>query len=249
MNMEWNSTLYDKKHDFVAEYGKGLLESVPKNDEQAILDLGCGTGILTVQLAELCNKVIGVDSSQSMIDKAKEQFGNIEFMVCDALALPFENEFDVVFSNAVFHWISDHDALLKNIHKVLKPQGLLVCEFGANGNIATIENAFEKTCNNLGYNYEPKFNFPTVENFGKLLENNGFIIDRIYDYDRPTVLKDNEQGLVNWMKQFFASELAVMPEYMQAMVFEQVEELTRNILWNEEEWVADYRRLRAIAHI
>lgn len=249
MNMEWNSTLYDKKHDFVAEYGKGLLESVPKNDEQAILDLGCGTGILTVQLAELCNKVIGVDSSQSMIDKAKEQFGNIEFMVCDALALPFENEFDVVFSNAVFHWISDHYALLKNIHKVLKPQGLLVCEFGANGNIATIENAFAKACNSLGYVYEPKFNFPVAEDFGKLLENNGFVIDRIYDYDRPTVLKDNEQGLVNWMKQFFASELAVMPEYMQTMVFEQVEELTRDILWNKEEWVADYRRLRAIAHI
>lgn len=249
MNMEWNSTLYDKKHDFVAEYGKGLLESVPKNDEQAILDLGCGTGILTVQLAELCNKVIGVDSSQSMIDKAKEQFGNIEFMVCDALALPFENEFDVVFSNAVFHWISDHYALLKNIHKVLKPQGLLVCEFGANGNIATIENAFAKACNSLGYVYEPKFNFPVAEDFGKLLENNGFVIDRIYDYDRPTVLKDNEQGLVNWMKQFFAFELAVMPEYMQTMVFEQVEELTRDFLWNKEEWVADYRRLRAIAHI
>ncbi len=149
--MEWNSALYDKKHDFVAEYGKGLLEFVPKNDGQAILDLGCGTGVLTVQLADLCNKIVGVDSSQSMIDKAKKQFGNIEFMVCDALALPFENEFDVVFSNAVFHWISDHDAMLKTIHKVLKPQGLLVCEFGASGNIAAIENAFAKACNILGY--------------------------------------------------------------------------------------------------
>lgn len=247
--MEWNSTLYDKKHGFVAEYGKGLLEFVPKNDEQAILDLGCGTGVLTVQLADLCDKIVGVDSSQSMIEKAKEQFSNIEFKVCDALALPFENEFDVVFSNAVFHWISDHDALLKNIHKVLKPQGVLVCEFGADGNIAAIENAFIKACNSLGYSYEPKFNFPTVEDFGKLLENNGFAIDRIYDYDRPTILKDNEQGLVNWMKQFFAFELEVMPEHIQAMIFEKVEELTRDILWNGSEWIADYRRLRAIAHI
>ena len=128
MYMEWNSTLYDKKHDFVAEYGKGLLEFVPKNDEQAILDLGCGTGILAFQLADLCNKIVGVDSSQSMIDKAKEQFSNIEFKVCDALNLPFENEFDVVFSNAVFHWINDHDTLLKNIYKVLKPQGLWICD-------------------------------------------------------------------------------------------------------------------------
>ena len=81
-----------------------------------------------------------------------------------------------------------------------------------------------------------------------MLENNGFVIDRIYDYDRPTVLKDNGAGLVNFMKQFFASELALMPEHIQAMVFKEVEELTRDNLWNGEEWVADYRRLRAIAH-
>ena len=152
--MEWNSTLYDKKHDFVAKYGKGLLEFVPQNAKQTILDLGCGTGILTAQLAELCNKVVGVDSSENMIDKAREDFGDIEFKVCDALALPFEKEFDVVFSNAVFHWISDHDALLKNIHKALKPQGVLVCEFGASGNIATIESAFAEACNSLGDGYE-----------------------------------------------------------------------------------------------
>lgn len=249
MHMEWNSTLYDKKHDFVAEYGKGLLEFVPQNDEQSILDLGCGTGTLTAQLADLCVRIVGVDASQDMVDKAKEGFGDIEFKVCDALDLPFENEFDVVFSNAVFHWISDHDALLKNIHKSLKPQGVLVCEFGASGNIAAIENAFAKACNSLGYCYKAKFNFPTAEDFGKLLRKNGFVIDRVYEYDRPTVLKDGEQGLVNWMKQFFAFELQMMLEHVQTMVFEKVERLTRDTLWNGVEWVADYRRLRAIAHI
>ncbi len=53
MPMEWNSSLYDKKHDFVAGYGKGLLEFVPDNNEQTILDLGCGIGTLTVQLTDL----------------------------------------------------------------------------------------------------------------------------------------------------------------------------------------------------
>ena len=81
-----------------------------------------------------------------------------------------------------------------------------------------------------------------------MAESNGFVIDRIYDYDRPTVLKDGEQGLANWMKQFYASELAGMPEKIQAMVCEKVEELTRGTLWNGEEWVADYRRLRVVAH-
>lgn len=247
--MEWNSTLYDKKHDFVAEYGKGLLEFVPQNTEQAILDLGCGTGTLTVQLADLCDRIVGVDSSYSMIHKAKEQFNGIEFMVCDALALPFEKEFDVVFSNAVFHWISDHDALVKNVSKVLKPWGLLVCEFGAKGNIATIENAFARACASLEYGYEPKFNFPVAEDFGKLLEDNGFTIDTICDYDRPTALKDGKQGLANWMKQFFASELEEMPEHIQHIIFEKVEQSAGGTLWNGEEWVADYRRLRVIAHI
>ena len=87
---EWNAVLYDSKHDFVAEYGKGLLEFVPENKNQSILDLGCGTGTLTVQLSNFADIVIGVDSSASMIAKAKKQYSNMQFVVCDALALPFE---------------------------------------------------------------------------------------------------------------------------------------------------------------
>lgn len=246
---EWNAELYDNKHDFVAEYGKGLLEFVPRNKNQSILDLGCGTGTLTSQLVNFADTIIGVDSSKSMIKKARNQYPDIKFTVCDALALPFENQFDVVFSNAVFHWIADHNALLNNVRKVLKPNGLLVCEFGANGNIATIENAFMKVCRDLGYEYNPKFNFPTSEHFAGLLKENGFIIDKVYDYDRPTPLKDNERGLANWVKQFFASDLEFMPKNIQNEIVKMVEDLTKEALWNGSEWIADYRRLRAIAHI
>lgn len=92
---EWNAALYDNKHDFVAEYGKGLLEFVPENNNQSILDLGCGTGILTVQLKKLAEVVIGVDSSGSMIKRAQQQYPDIKFIVSDALALPFVEQFDV----------------------------------------------------------------------------------------------------------------------------------------------------------
>lgn len=246
---QWDAALYDKKHDFVAEYGKGLLEFVPENKAQCILDLGCGTGTLTAQLAGLAQTVIGVDSSASMIKKAREQYPALTFSVCDALLLPFEAQFDVVFSNAVFHWIKDHDALLQNVRKVLKPNGWLICEFGAHGNIATIENAFAHVCRELGYNYTPRFHFPTSEEFADRLERNGFILDKVYDYDRPTPLKDKDNGLANWMKQFFAADLEAMPEKLQAKIIKRVEDRTRASLWNGSEWVADYRRLRAIAHL
>ena len=74
---EWNAVLYDNKHDFVAEYGKVLLEFIPENKNQSILDLGCGTGILTAQLKNLAEKIIGIDSSNSMIKKAQEQYNDI----------------------------------------------------------------------------------------------------------------------------------------------------------------------------
>lgn len=246
---EWNASLYDNKHGFVAEYGKGLLEFVPRNNGQSILDLGCGTGTLTSQLADYADTVIGIDSSESMVTKAREQYPDIRFMVCDALDLPFEGQFDVAFSNAVFHWITDHDALLRQIRKVLKPHGLLVCEFGANGNIATIENAFTSVCRDYEYEYAPRFNFPTVKAFADLLAKNGFTIDKVYDYDRPTPLQDGEDGLANWMRQFFAADLEPMPKTTQAEIIGKVEDLTRDTLWHGDEWVADYRRLRAIAHI
>ena len=118
-----------------------------------------------------------------------------------------------------------------------------------NGNIATIENAFMRVSKDLRYEYSPKFNFPTSEYFAALLRKNGFVIDKIYDYDRPTPLKDNEKGLANWMKQFFASDLELMTEKMQTEVIKNVEDLTRKSLWNGSQWIADYRRLRVIAHI
>ncbi len=246
--MEWNASLYDDKHRFVAEYGKDLLECIPHDPEQAILDLGCGTGILTARLFNLGNRVVGIDSSHSMIEKAKDQFPEIEFRVCNALDLPFEQEFDVVFSNAVFHWIDDHDLLIKNIYKSLHDGGLLICEFGAHGNIKTIEIAFSEICNTYGYHYISGFNFPTVDDFAQMLEKNKLKIEKIYAYDRPTVLSDGEHGLVHWMKQFFSFELVKIPMDIQNIIFEKMEKVCRNTIWNGKEWVADYRRLRAIAH-
>ena len=175
-------------------------------------------------------------------------YPSITFLVCDALALPLEARFAVVFSNALFHWIADHDALLKQVRRVPKPGGLLICEFGARDNIATIEGAFAKACRAAGRNYAPRFNFPTSEPFADLLAANGFAVDGARDFDRQTPLADGEKGLANWMRQFFASDLGPMSEETRREIVGRVEDSTRDALWNGSEWVADYRRLRAVAH-
>lgn len=246
--MQWNSTLYDQKHDFVAKYGEGLLAFLPENPAQAILDLGCGTGTLTAQLAARGSRVIGVDSARPMVERARAQYPELTFEVCDALALPFAGEFDVAFSNAVFHWIADHDTLLENVKKALKPGGQLICEFGGAGTIAVVEQAFNRACEEMGLAVRaPRFNFPTPEEFSARLARHGLTPVNVYDYDRPTPLKDGEQGLANWMRQFFAGQLEALPEQTGQALLARAEELARPELWDGDHWIADYRRLRAVA--
>ncbi len=245
--MQWDSALYDTQHDFVAEYGKGLLDFIAPDASQSILDLGCGTGTLTDQLSTRAGSVVGVDASPEMIDRAKQRFPRLVFMVGDALNLPFAHQFDIVFSNAVFHWIPDHDRLLKSIHRALKAHGRLICEFGARGNVATIEAAFSRACEEYGHAHAGRFTFPTAEAFARLLEDNGFTCEQVVAYDRPTLLRGGEQGLRTWMRQFFAADLGMMTEKDREALLERVEHLTRAALWNGSVWVADYRRLRVLA--
>lgn len=118
---EWNATLYDRQHDFVAEYGKELLTFVPQQPKQAILDLGCGTGTLTAQLNSLGDDVKGTDRSPAMIAQARRSYPTIQFEVEDGLQMTDVNRWDVIFSNAVFHWIQDHPRLLRRIYQALRP--------------------------------------------------------------------------------------------------------------------------------
>lgn len=247
--MKWNANLYDSKHDFVATYGKGLLTYLPSNKAAKILDLGCGTGTLTNEISKTYPNIMGTDGSEEMIAKAKAAYPTLTFEVVDALNMTDDSQWDVVFSNAVFHWILDHDCLLKNIKQSLKPSGQLICEFGGFGNIATIEQAFKTILASKGYTYTSRFNFPTLERFGELLEKNGYVIDDICLYDRPTVLKDHEKGLYNWASQFFDTDLAKFSHSEQDSILTELEDSVRRQLWHEDHWEADYRRLRAVAHL
>ncbi len=246
--MKWNSKLYDNAQAYVSEYGKDLLSFVPNNKDQKILDLGCGTGDLTNILHCSFENIIGIDSSAEMIAEARKKYPDVKFEVADGATMAYNEEFDVVFSNAVFHWIKAQTELHNGIYNSLKRDGLLVCEFGAKGNIAKISDAFNAALKEFGKEYVSPYYFPSDEAHSMLIESCGFEIEKLYSYDRPTPLPNGELGLRQWVSQFFSSDLLLFNKYQQERILQSVESMLQETMFIDGTWVADYRRLRVIAH-
>ncbi|HEY1483217.1 MAG TPA: class I SAM-dependent methyltransferase, partial [Candidatus Acidoferrum sp.] len=106
---KWDATLYDDKHSFVWKMAAGLLDLLDAKAGERILDIGCGTGHLTSQIAARGAQVTGVDRSPEMIRQAREKYPELHFEVMDATQLEFPDKFDAVFSNATLHWVKEPD--------------------------------------------------------------------------------------------------------------------------------------------
>ena len=246
--MEWDAALYKNRHAFVHEYGRKLLDFVDGRRHCIVLDLGCGTGDLTHVLAERCERVVGVDASEAMIRAAKRRYPGLELYVLDALDMDFSAQFDLVFSNAVFHWITDQATLLEKIRKALRPNGSLVCELGAKGNIGNIERSYAQATKATDREYVSRFFFPSAKEYAETLRVAGFDVENIIEYDRPTPLEGGINGLRDWLKQFFAGDLCSREPAEQERLLKQVEGMLEDVLWDGEKWTADYRRLQVVAH-
>src|SRR5215472_10023781 len=128
MANQWNAAEYDAKHAFVYEKAKGLVELLAPKAGERILDLGCGTGVLTTEIAGRGAEILGVDRSEEMIVQARKKFPALPFETLDARELRFEAEFDAVFSNAVLHWIPKAKQVIAGVAQALKPGGRFVAD-------------------------------------------------------------------------------------------------------------------------
>jgi trans-aconitate methyltransferase len=137
---EFDAEKYKQASTHQQEWGTRLIAELNLRGDERILDLGCGEGVLTAKLAQVVpgGSVLGVDSSQNMIVAAEAWAGErLQFKRLDINELDFDDEFDVVFSNATLHWVKDHRRLLNNAYKALRPGGLCRFNFAADGNCAT----------------------------------------------------------------------------------------------------------------
>src|SRR6185295_12347313 len=104
---------YSKNARFVSDLGMPVVELLNPKPGERILDLGCGDGVLTQKIASMGCHVVGIDSSEAQVEAVRQM--GIEAFVMDAEALPFDQEFDAVFTNAVLHWIKRTDQMIAGV--------------------------------------------------------------------------------------------------------------------------------------
>ena len=144
--VDWEAGTYDRVADPQEAWGREVLERLDLAGDEAVLDAGCGSGRLTALLLERVprGRVVGVDASPSMIDRARERLGDrVELICADLTELELDEPVDVVFSNAAFHWVMDHDRLFARLHDALRPGGPIEAQCGGQGNVAEFVRAID----------------------------------------------------------------------------------------------------------
>jgi trans-aconitate 2-methyltransferase len=239
--VNWDSELYEARHNFVWRLGEGVVELLAPRAGEHILDLGCGPGQLTRKIADSGAEVIGLDASPEMIGQARQNYPELRFVLQDAAALPFDNEFHAVFSNAALHWMLNPAAVVSGVARALRPAGRFVLEMGGKGNIQTIVDTIQRVVAKYRSGPLPASRqyYPSISEYAAILESHGLEVRMAQLFDRPTPL-EGEAGMENWLKQFKLYYFEGLPSSVLA---ETVSEL-RTKLHTDKGWLADYRRLR-----
>ncbi|MDQ3758392.1 MAG: methyltransferase domain-containing protein [Actinomycetota bacterium] len=144
--VEWKAEEYDHQAAPHEDWSDQILSRLELKGDETVLDAGCGTGRLTKRLVERVpdGRVIGVDASSAMLEKAREHLGDdADLRQADLTQLNFDEDVDAVYSSAVFHWIQGHEALFRSLHGVMRPGAALEAQFGGQGNIVEIERALD----------------------------------------------------------------------------------------------------------
>lgn len=239
---QWNTTAYAAHGRFVATLATDVVALLAPKAGEHILDLGCGDGALTEQLAATGAIVTGVDASPAMVVAARARGLNIDHH--SATSLPYENNFDAVFSNAALHWIRDAESVLSGVYRALKPGGRFVAEMGGQGNIAAIRTALQAVLAPYRIDAEEAAAsfFPSPAHYRKLLEQCGFEVQSLDLFPRPTSLPG---GMEVWLNTFRNGVLDLVAPADRADVLAATIALLRPTLSDAEgNWTADYVRLR-----
>ena len=246
MNIEWDAAKYTSDFSFVHQYGNSVIGLIDADERSTVLDLGCGNGALSKTLCDMGYIVKGIDASGELLAIAQKEYPDIEFIQADATDFSLQEPVDIVFSNAVFHWIDKErqQDMLKCVYNVLKENGQFVFEFGGHGNTQLIHETLAEIFSGHKYTYKMPCYFPTIGEYATLLENAGFSVRYAVLFDRMTELK-GENGLKDWINMFVKTPFAIIKdEDEKRIIIDETADRLKGVLYRDGKWYADYVRLR-----
>ena len=219
----WNPEDYAKNSDAQLKWARSLLKNIDLQKYESILDVGCGDGKITADLAATLpqNKIVGVDSSPEMIAYAgkkypQSKYPNLTFDRVDARSLNFDREFDLIFSNATLHWVDNHLAFLRGANLALKDNGRLIISCGGEGNAAQILATFaELTASNDWQDYFDDFYNPYffygLKDYRSWLEQAGFTVERL-ELVSKDMTHQGKEGFTGWIRTTWMPFTKYVPE-------------------------------------
>jgi trans-aconitate 2-methyltransferase len=201
---EWDAGSYHGLAQPHEQWATQILDRLPLQGDEVVLDLGCGTGRLTVQLLSRLGpeaSVIGIDGSQAMVDDATARLGadpRASFERQDLLSLSVPSPADAAVSSATFHWIKDHDLLFHRIRAALRPGAPFVAQCGGSGNVSNVVRAVTEVSSRDPYApyftaWPGPWNYATPEATTSRLTSAGFHPERVWlepSPQYPTPLRD-----------------------------------------------------------
>jgi trans-aconitate methyltransferase len=219
----WDAEDYANYSKSQQIWGRELIDKLQLNGNEHILDIGCGDGKITAEIAgELPNGyIIGIDNSEEMIRLAFEtylnkSYPNLEFKLLDAHDLDFYEKFDVVFSNAVLHWIEDHESILTRLYQSLKPHGRVLLQMGGKGNASDILDVLSEIIQKDPWkiyfeNFANPYYFYSPEDYEGWIRHTGFTKSRIELL--PKLMEhENRQEFEGWIRTTWLPYLKQIPK-------------------------------------
>ncbi len=223
---QWDARDYRESSSAQLQWARELLGKLQLSGNERILDIGCGDGKITAEIAQRLSNgsVVGIDNSEEMINFSRknlprETYPNLYFEVADAENLSFENEFDVVFSNAALHWVRDHLRILQGIKKSLKPGGRILLQMGGKGNaselFAVLDNVLAKDSWGQYFRDFPfPYGFYSADDYSMWLKQVWLKAERIELIPKDMTQKGKD-GLASWIRTTWLPYTQRVPEALR----------------------------------
>jgi trans-aconitate 2-methyltransferase len=230
---KWNPGDYTTQSSNQQQWAQELISKLALKGNERILDIGCGDGKVTAEIASHVpsGSVLGIDSSEDMVIFAREKFPeakylNLGFEHMDARELNFNREFDIVFSNAALHWIVGHRSVLNGIKKSLKSSGKVLLQMGGKGNAARVFEILDELLKDEKWsrhfeNFSFPYGFYGPEEYKVWLYEAGFEAKRIELIPKDMKL-EGKKGLSGFIRSTWLPYTRRIPEDLRTEFIDSV---------------------------